>query len=405
MKPFYSHHYINHFRVAKSAKGKPWTSVRMREIMKNQSHRLMGAKINISIWRQLAIAISRKYCQENPFEEGTAEEEGEEDAHAEDNPWDLQTGHSSHIGGMIYARLLEEGDSSVASQRAKFHAISQQWHRFLGFPSSYQGIGLSGSKRESVRMELEDVRIKRWKRTRNIDIHERLESMMGSEVRFRGLQEPILRAIVRNHSTILAIMATGGGKSLLFMLPAYSISGGTTIVITPLVSLQEDLSVRCQKVGIPSIMWNSQSRPHGERIVITTPESAVSQGFMIFLNQLQGACQLDRIVIDECHTVLDATDAFRARMRELGELAKLGVQMLFLTATLPPSVEDEFFQIIKIRIPTVDIFRDRTHRKNIEYGVHEYAIQEGEGRHIRFMVIIIVTSIQPSVVWIQPSVV
>jgi superfamily II DNA helicase RecQ len=332
----------------------------------------MGVKINISTWRQLAIAISRKYCQENPFQEGSAEEEGEEEEDEEDNPWDLQTGHSSHIGGMIYARLLEEGDSSVASQREKFHAISQQWHRFLEFPSSYQGIGLNRQKRKSVSNDLEDVRIKRWKRTRNIDIHERLESMMGSKVRSRGLQEPILRAIIRNHSSILAIMATGGGKSLLFMLPAYSISGGTTIIITPLVSLQEDLCVRCQKVGIPSTMWNLQSRPHGERIVITTPESAVSQGFMTFLNQLQGACQLDRIVIDECHTILDATDTFRTRMRELGELGKLGVQMLFLTATLPPSVEEEFFQMIKIRMPTADIFRDRTQRKNIAYSVHEY---------------------------------
>jgi hypothetical protein len=366
-------------KPAKPAKYKEWTSTRMREIMKNQSYRLMGIKINISTWRQLAIAISRKYCQENPFEEGTAEEEGEEDAHIEDNPWDLQTGHSSHIGGMIYARLLEEGDSSVASQRAKFHAISQQWHRFLGFPSSYQGIGLNSRKRESIHTELEDVRIKRWKRIRNIDIHERLESMMGSQVRFHGLQESILQAIIRNHSTILAIMATGGGKSLLFMLPAYSISGGTTIVITPLVSLQEDLCIRCQKVGISSMMWNPQIRPHGERIVITTPESAISQGFMTFLNQLQGACQLDRIVIDECHTILDATDTFRTRMREIGELSKLGVQMLFLTATLPPSVEEEFFQTIQIRIPIEDIFRDQTCRINIGYSVYEYTIEEGEG--------------------------
>jgi superfamily II DNA helicase RecQ len=155
------------------------------------------------------------------------------------------------------------------------------------------------------------------KRLRGVDIHEELEQMYGDGAEFRGLQEPALRAIMKNKSPILVIMGTGAGKSLLFMLPARSIGTGTTVVITPLVSLQNDLARRCQKVGIPCMSWDSRkAKTQGHsptQVVIVTPEAAVGVTFSTFLNRLQGMHQLDRIVVDECHTVLDSTAQFRPK--------------------------------------------------------------------------------------------
>jgi superfamily II DNA helicase RecQ len=51
-------------------------------------------------------------------------------------------------------------------------------------------------------------------------------------------------------------MATGVGKTLLFQLPAKSISLGTTVVITLLVLLQEYMVERCQKLGISCVKWD-----------------------------------------------------------------------------------------------------------------------------------------------------
>lgn len=53
--------------------------------------------------------------------------------------------------------------------------------------------------------------------------------MLGSEARFRGLQEPVLQAIIKHQSPILDMMATGFGKTLLFQLPAKSTHSGTTV--------------------------------------------------------------------------------------------------------------------------------------------------------------------------------
>jgi superfamily II DNA helicase RecQ len=94
---------------------------------------------------------------------------------------------------------------------------------------------------------------------------------------------------------------------------------------------------------------------------------------------MQGLGQLDRIVVDECHTPLESTPDFRPEMRDLGKLVEREVQVVFLTATLPPHRETEFMNIMKVRAEDVHIFRAPTSRPNIEYSVFEYdGEEEGE---------------------------
>jgi superfamily II DNA helicase RecQ len=83
---------------------------------------------------------------------------------------------------------------------------------------------------------------------RTVDIQQALEEMFGDGT-FRALQKPALEAIMKHESPILVVMGTSVGKSMLFQIPAKSVSSGTTIVITPLVSLQDHMVERCQQVG------------------------------------------------------------------------------------------------------------------------------------------------------------
>jgi superfamily II DNA helicase RecQ len=76
---------------------------------------------------------------------------------------------------------------------------------------------------------------------------------------------------------------------------------------------------------------------------VVTPESAVGEEFATFLNRLRATRQLDRIVIDECHIVLNRRYTFRKQMQQLGKLVAAETQMVLLTATLPPSEEDELY--------------------------------------------------------------
>ena len=86
-----------------------------------------------------------------------------------------------------------------------------------------------------------------------MDIYQELKHILGEQAKFRGLQELVLKAIIRNKSPILVIIGTGAGKSLLFQLLAHSQKSGTTVVIMLLKSLEKSLYKQCQKAGISYI--------------------------------------------------------------------------------------------------------------------------------------------------------
>jgi superfamily II DNA helicase RecQ len=346
----------------------------MRKIMQAASTRWIGVKINISAWRNIAIAISRRFCREAPFEMDNIRPEDVDNNHPDvndDNPHDLQSGHTTHIAGMIYARELVENRDAVIGRREKFREVSEGWHRFLKFASSQESSAILKRKRQGPEDDMQDAQIARWKRLRTVNIDTELKSIIGEGAVFRGKQREALIAIMNNQSPVLVIMGTGAGKSLLFQLPAHSQKSGTTVVVVPLKTLERSLHERCRKAGISSIMWDKGQADRMAQVVFVQPESAVGTRFNQYLNRLEGLGQLDRIVIDECHTVLQSGPDFRPKMREAGAiLGGRGKQMIFLTATLAPASEPEFFDIM--RIDPVRPIRGVTTRPNIRYSVVEY---------------------------------
>ena len=92
-------------------------------------------------------------------------------------------------------------------------------------------------------------------------------------------------------------------------------------------------------------------------------------------------------MFDECHTVLDSRPDFRPRMKEAGAaMVKRGVQMVYLTATLCPSEEQEFQQIMKVQIPSNQIIRAPTSRPNIAYSVVEHPAETEESTFVQELV-------------------
>lgn len=175
----------------------------------------------------------------------------------------------------------------------------------------------------------------------------------------------------------MQVTGTGGGKSLSFMLPAFCSPDGVTVVVVPLVALREDLHRRCQVGGIDSHVWQGQGANRVAPIVFVTPESAVTKAFQGFINRLQARGQLDRVVIDECHTVLDSERTFRPQMGTMGNIIRgFGVQMVFLTATLAPADVGMFYSRMGLDGRRVRLFRERTTRRNIGYRVR--AVRGGQ---------------------------
>lgn len=64
-----------------------------------------------------------------------------------------------------------------------------------------------------------------------------------------------MQAILQRETTLVVVLPTGGGKSLLFMVPACLPDPGVTIVVVPFLALLNDLSDCLEKAGIDHIEW------------------------------------------------------------------------------------------------------------------------------------------------------
>lgn len=213
---------------------------------------------------------------------------------------------------------------------------------------------------------------------RHVDLDEELKQLLGEQARFRSVQKPALEAIMQHKSPVVCIMGTGAGKSVLFMLPA-SVSSGVTVVVVPLVSLREDMRKRCDSLGISCVEWNSRRPNEWAQVVLVTPESATGMAFAQFIQRQRAMGRLDRIVIDECHVVLDSLTGWRNQMLELRNLITMETQMVYLTATLRPSEEALFMQLMGLPAKErCQWLRGVTTRGNIRYWIHEYNVEEEE---------------------------
>jgi len=367
--------------------GRKTTSAQMREAMKRYSREHLGQTLTIQSYREIAIAISRRFIGEQDAfmkdfdgidEGGLDEGEGEQGVGRRlQSIMDKQASHTSSVAGMIYARLISERDGTVASTRARFRTVSCMWHLWLGFDTAFDHEGSDGrqtiGKRKTSEMPWEAVmeakQAARWKHLRGTDIQTGLQQMMRSgAARFRGVQREAIQAIVEGAPRIIAVMPTGEGKSLLFQLPAYISPRGLTIVVVPLVALRYDMMVRCAAIGVTAREWEAERQVDDASIVFVTPETAAQNASFRSFAQ-RNRRRLDRIVIDECHVVLNESTTFRRHLQRLGGLVKMASQMIMVTATLPVSkVEALKTNMFWSGLPVRE-FRMRTARTNIRYSV------------------------------------
>jgi superfamily II DNA helicase RecQ len=148
-------------------------------------------------------------------------------------------------------------------------------------------------KRALFKSKADKARMDQWGQLRKMDTAAQLQQIMGKAAKFRGVQKEAINTIVASKSHIVAVMLTGAGKSMLFILPAWAEQGSTTVVVVPLIALRGDIMRRCRKLGISCAEWESRCLLDAAAIVLVTPESAVGEEFATFLNQLRATQQLD----------------------------------------------------------------------------------------------------------------
>lgn len=166
---------------------------------------------------------------------------------------------------------------------------------------------------------------------------------------FRPLQREVIENILARKDT-LAVMPTGGGKSLCYQIPALLLPG-VTVVVSPLIALMKDQVDQARSVGIPAVVLNSSLTPEeywnnyqavqqGQvKLVYASPEALMSER----LTRLLGQVQVDVLTIDEAHCISEWGHDFRPEYRQLAAVRAQFPQAvcLALTATATQRVRDD----------------------------------------------------------------
>ena len=162
-------------------------------------------------------------------------------------------------------------------------------------------------------------------------------------------QREVIENILARRDT-LAVMPTGGGKSLCYQIPAL-IFDGVTVVVSPLIALMKDQVEQLHAAGVPAVVLNSSLSPevYGEnmksirqgkaKLLYVAPETLLTERIFDLLDSIQ----VNLLTIDEAHCISEWGHDFRPEYRQLVEVRRRYPRAvcLALTATATPRVRQD----------------------------------------------------------------
>ncbi len=206
------------------------------------------------------------------------------------------------------------------------------------------------------------------------DIHEVLRSIWGYDG-FRPMQEEVVRAVMEGHDT-LALMPTGGGKSLCFQVPALAMER-MCLVVSPLIALMKDQTEHLRKRGIRAVAITSgmdhteidialDNAAHGKvDFLYVSPERLGSELFIARSPRLP----IGLLAVDEAHCISQWGYDFRPAYMLIGEVRKThpNVPVIALTASATPAVAEDIMKRLDFKRP--NLLRGSFHRPELTFWI------------------------------------
>ena len=201
---------------------------------------------------------------------------------------------------------------------------------------------------------------------------------------FRPMQAEIIRSVMAGHDT-LALMPTGGGKSLTYQVPALS-REGLCIVVTPLIALMKDQVDRLRARRIPATAIHSGMSPrqidialdncvYGDmKFLYVAPERLGTEAFRLRVVRMN----VQLLAVDEAHCISQWGYDFRPSYLRIAELRERlpGVPVLALTASATQLVADDIMRHLHFAEPHV--LRSSFARPNLSYSVRRTDDKNGQ---------------------------
>ncbi|HEY8661652.1 MAG TPA: ATP-dependent DNA helicase RecQ [Hanamia sp.] len=202
---------------------------------------------------------------------------------------------------------------------------------------------------------------------------------------FRPLQQEIINSVLAGHDT-LALMPTGGGKSICFQIPSLA-NEGLCLVISPLIALMKDQVLNLKKKGIPALSIYSgmsffevkktlQNAAYGNfKFLYVSPERLETELFLEFLTSLK----INLIAVDEAHCISQWGYDFRPPYLRIAAIREHfpNVPILALTASATLEVQEDIGNKLLFKKGHRS-FHQSFERANLSYSVFNLSSRQNK---------------------------
>jgi len=343
--------------------GKPWDTSVLTDTLTKETEKRIGFRMTWQDYRHISKAIDRKFIRV-PGSRVEEDDEGldDEDEGQPSAAHDLMQAHSVTTAVKNYARVTDLLKNMSTESIDIFRTVSDKWQRWLG---------LLPRQLRDDEPEVED------KKPEEEPLKNRVGDVMydlfGASWSWKSPeQEEAVMSVLQGVNQLFIVFPTGHGKTKNILIPTKLKGAGTTIVISPLIALADNLYDECKRLNIDCIRFG-KSPPRMANVVIVTAETALGDEFTHFANEVKLMGKLDRIVYDEVHKW--EADTFRPKLRVANHWC-LGVQEVYLTATWPQYLQKRFMTRWEIHNPKV--IRIPNKKPKVRYTVSVFDDEEFE---------------------------